>query len=121
MSAMSIPVGLPFIISLSRFEPSRAIFCRISQILLLVLWGGLTQFRAWSQDTGGTVDLGFDPKAGPDRPVVALAIQSDGKIVIGGGFTAVDERQAVSFLIELHLVARGKIVPRHWREDGRAM
>ncbi len=36
----------------------------------------------------GTLDTSFDPGAGPDGyPVVCLAVQSDGRIVVGGNFT----------------------------------
>src|SRR6266404_6213136 len=35
----------------------------------------------------GDLDLSFDPGAGVDGTVRAIAVQTDGKIVIGGGFT----------------------------------
>ncbi|HEY0604683.1 MAG TPA: hypothetical protein VGD58_17325 [Herpetosiphonaceae bacterium] len=38
----------------------------------------------------GTLDLSFDPGQGTNEGVVALAVQPDGKIVIGGYFTQVD-------------------------------
>ena len=37
----------------------------------------------------GDVDVGFDPGAGPDEPVKALALQPDGKVVMVGEFTEV--------------------------------
>ncbi len=36
----------------------------------------------------GTVDTSFNPGAGADNPVFALALQSDGKVIIGGDFTS---------------------------------
>ncbi len=39
--------------------------------------------------TGG-VDPSFDPQVGPDGPVRAVAIQNDGKVIIGGDFSSVN-------------------------------
>jgi uncharacterized delta-60 repeat protein/uncharacterized repeat protein (TIGR01451 family) len=41
-------------------------------------------------NTNGTIDLSFSTGGGPDNTVYAVAIQSDGKILIGGEFTAVN-------------------------------
>ena len=38
----------------------------------------------------GTLDLTFDPGAGADSTVESLALQPDGKVVLGGSFTRVD-------------------------------
>ena len=38
----------------------------------------------------GSLDAGFDPGAGADSYVLAVALQTDGKVLIGGGFTQVD-------------------------------
>src|SRR5258708_7116446 len=38
----------------------------------------------------GSVDPSFDPGTGVDQSVFAIAIQSDGRIVIGGDFTTVN-------------------------------
>lgn len=38
-------------------------------------------------NTNGTVDLSFAPGAGANGPVYAVALQADGRIVIGGEFT----------------------------------
>jgi uncharacterized repeat protein (TIGR01451 family)/uncharacterized delta-60 repeat protein len=38
----------------------------------------------------GSLDLTFNPGAGPDNPVYAIATQSNGKIVIGGDFAMVN-------------------------------
>lgn len=39
----------------------------------------------------GRLDAGFDPGAGPDEMVRAVAVQPDGMILIGGNFSYVDE------------------------------
>jgi uncharacterized delta-60 repeat protein len=38
----------------------------------------------------GTLDTGFDPGAGTDSTVNAVALQPDGKVILGGGFTVVN-------------------------------
>jgi uncharacterized delta-60 repeat protein len=38
----------------------------------------------------GSLDTSFDPGAGADGPVLALLVQPDGKVLIGGEFTAYD-------------------------------
>ena len=37
-------------------------------------------------NANGALDLSFDPGAGPDAAVAAMAIQADGKILVGGSF-----------------------------------
>ena len=37
----------------------------------------------------GSVDPSFDPGSGPNGPVTALALQSDGQVIVGGHFTEV--------------------------------
>lgn len=52
--------------------------------------GGLARSHVARLNTNGTVDVTFDPGAnGPDGTVWALALQSDGKLVIGGEFLTV--------------------------------
>lgn len=41
-------------------------------------------------DSDGSLDAGFDPGDGPNGAVLAIAVQTDSKVLIGGGFTAVD-------------------------------
>lgn len=41
-------------------------------------------------NTDGTVDLGFSPGAAANGPVNAVAVQLDGRVVLGGNFTAYD-------------------------------
>lgn len=39
-------------------------------------------------NSDGTLDTGFDPGTGADAVVYAVALQSDGHVVVGGGFTS---------------------------------
>lgn len=62
-----------------------------------VILGGLfTQIGATNRNyiarfnTDGSLDLSFNPRGGADKPVVATAIQPDGKVLIGGEFTTYD-------------------------------
>jgi uncharacterized delta-60 repeat protein len=41
-------------------------------------------------DSDGSLDPGFDPGDGPNGAVLAIAVQTDSKVIIGGSFTAVD-------------------------------
>src|SRR6185295_19230311 len=41
-------------------------------------------------NTNGTVDLSFNPGAGPNATVYAVALQGDGRVLIGGEFTSVN-------------------------------
>ena len=41
-------------------------------------------------DTGGALDLSFDPGTGADDSVFALVLQPDGKVLIGGDFANLD-------------------------------
>jgi uncharacterized delta-60 repeat protein len=38
----------------------------------------------------GSLDTGFDPGAGADSTVWAMALQADGKVLVGGDFTTID-------------------------------
>jgi uncharacterized delta-60 repeat protein len=38
----------------------------------------------------GSIDLGYDSGGGADGPVYAMAVQTDGRLIIGGSFTTVD-------------------------------
>ncbi|RYY85969.1 MAG: hypothetical protein EOO15_15665 [Chitinophagaceae bacterium] len=40
-------------------------------------------------NSDGTLDTNFDPGTGPNNTVRSLALQSDGKVIIGGDFTSV--------------------------------
>lgn len=50
-------------------------------------YGGATRDRVVRMNADGSLDESFDPGVGPDSTVVSVALQSDGKIVIGGAFS----------------------------------
>ena len=55
--------------------------------LVLICFGGLT---AWAAP--GDLDAGFlNGQAGANGPVAALAVQPDGKVIIGGNFTTFND------------------------------
>ena len=51
---------------------------------------GVTRIGVARIQANGTVDLSFDPGAGPDNQVRSVALQADGKVVLGGDFTSVN-------------------------------
>jgi uncharacterized delta-60 repeat protein len=51
------------------------------------LFNGVKRSNIVRLNTDGSVDTTFNPGAGADNSVYAIAIQSDGKILIGGEFT----------------------------------
>ena len=57
-----------------------------------IIVGDLTTYQGVARDriarlnTDGTLDITFDPMAGADGSIRAVAVQPDGKIVIGGDF-----------------------------------
>lgn len=59
----------------------------------VVVGGAFTQFngvprnRIARLNTDGSVDAGFDPGSGLDNWVFAVAVQPDGKVLVGGNFT----------------------------------
>ena len=53
-------------------------------------FNGISRSRIVRLNTNGTVDAAFAPGAGVNGDVYAVAVQPDGKILIGGAFTAVD-------------------------------
>ena len=74
-------------------------------LALLMVWTA-TAPTAWAQP--GPLDLSFDPGAGPNDWVSSLLIQTDGKILIGGGFTNVagNPRKSIA-----RLAADGSVDP----------
>ena len=51
--------------------------------------GGVARSRIARLNTDGTLDTSFTPGAGADGGVYEIAVQADGKILMGGGFTSV--------------------------------
>lgn len=43
--------------------------------------------RVADQQRPGSLDTAFNPVGGPNRPVLAMAVRSDGRLLCGGGFT----------------------------------
>lgn len=52
-------------------------------------FNGVARNRLARLNADGSLDLTFDPGAGPNSAVLALAVQTDGKIIAGGAFTSV--------------------------------
>src|SRR2546428_12691591 len=59
---------------------------KIFSLQLLAFSLSLTSFAAQP----GAVDLSFDPGTGVDSLVYSIAVQTDGKVLIGGDFTTFD-------------------------------
>ncbi len=51
-------------------------------------YNGRSRNRIARLNSDGSLDTGFDPGTGADNWVQSVAVQSDGKILIGGGFTS---------------------------------
>lgn len=49
-------------------------------------YNGTVRNRLARLNANGSLDLSFDPGAGADNSVKAIAVQPDGKVLIGGGF-----------------------------------
>ncbi|MDQ6912714.1 MAG: delta-60 repeat domain-containing protein [Verrucomicrobiota bacterium] len=62
----------------------------------VVIGGWFTQINGVTRNfiarlnANGSVDMSFDPGSGANQRVYAVAVQTDGKIVIGGVFTQID-------------------------------
>src|SRR5437762_2935996 len=50
-------------------------------------FNGTNRVRLARLNSNGTLDTSFDPAIGPDQTVTCLALQADGRIVVGGQFT----------------------------------
>jgi uncharacterized delta-60 repeat protein len=48
---------------------------------------GVTRKNIARFNADGSLDAGFDVGVGPDSSILALALQSDGKLLVGGGFS----------------------------------
>ncbi len=55
---------------------------------LFINYNGTSRNRIARLNTDGSLDLTFDPGTGADNFINTTAIQGDGKIIIGGGFTS---------------------------------
>ena len=72
---------------------------RLRALTLLLVIGALSNNLPAAP---GDVDLSFDPGSGVNGSVTALAVQSDGKVIIGGSFSTVKglARRGIARLIK---------------------
>lgn len=81
------------------FDPGQGADADVSSIALqpdgkILIGGSFTSYRGVSinciarLNTDGTLDTSFNPGTGADNTVSAVAVQADGKILIGGSFTS---------------------------------
>jgi uncharacterized delta-60 repeat protein len=52
-----------------------------------VTYNGTARNHVTRVNADGSLDTGFDPGTGADGAVLVIAVQDDGKVLIGGGFT----------------------------------
>jgi len=75
------------------FVSTVATYTNGTQLDKIVIGGGFTAFNGVSRNriarlnTDGSLDTTFDPGSGFNGPVRAVAVQSDGKVIVGGSFT----------------------------------
>ncbi len=55
-------------------------------------FNGVPRHQIARLNSDGTLDMSFEPGPGANASISALRLQADGKILIGGGFTAVNDR-----------------------------
>jgi uncharacterized delta-60 repeat protein len=93
------------------FHPGTGANDKVQALLIqpdnkIIVGGRFTQINTTNRaaiarlNADGTIDSSFNPGAGADNPVFALALTTGGKIVIGGAFTTVNgfPRQSVAVL-----------------------
>ena len=82
------------------FDPGSGANDRVRALALqsdgrILLAGRFTQVNGTNRqyvarlNSTGSLDLSFDPGAGPDNEVRSVALQTDGKVILGGEFTTV--------------------------------
>ncbi|MBE7440524.1 MAG: chitobiase/beta-hexosaminidase C-terminal domain-containing protein [Spirochaetales bacterium] len=57
---------------------------------LFASYNGTARNRIARLNSDGSLDMTFNPGTGADAPVDTIAVQTDGKIIIGGSFTTYD-------------------------------
>ncbi|MEM7386591.1 MAG: hypothetical protein AAF514_16755, partial [Verrucomicrobiota bacterium] len=62
------------------------------KILAVGSFTGLPHDRVARLDPDGTLDATFSPGLGADRPVDTVALQADGRVLVGGRFASVDQK-----------------------------
>lgn len=74
----------------------------------IVIGGGFTSINGYSRNyiarlnADGSVDTGFNPGLGANEPVTSVAVQPDGKVIISGGFYAVNNFSVPAGLARLN-------------------
>ncbi len=82
--------------------------------------------------SAGNVDTAFDPGVGPSNPIYSLAVQSDGKIIIGGnflylgtytvnGFARLNADGSVDFSFNPVNGANGRVLAVALQADGKVL
>ena len=83
------------------FNPTNTLNAAVQTIVVandgsIYIGGDFTLAGSFSRNaiarlkSDGTLDPAFDPRTGANGPVYAMALQTDGKLVIGGSFDVVD-------------------------------
>ena len=86
---------------------------------------GTVRNRVARLNADGSLDEGFNPGTGADREVNAMAVQGDGKVLIGGFFTRVNE-MGRNRIVRLHNdIGSSRLLPVsstmiEWRRGGSA-
>ena len=104
------------------------VICRTVLTVSLVL---VTAVSGWAQNAGN-VDAAFDPGVGPSNPVYSLAVQGDGKIIIGGnflylgtytvnGFARLNADGSIDFSFNPVNGANGRVLAVALQADGRVL
>ncbi|HQQ62815.1 MAG TPA: thrombospondin type 3 repeat-containing protein [Pseudomonadales bacterium] len=62
---------------------------------------GVPRTRIARLNADGSLDTGFNPGSGTDSYVYALALQSDGRLILGGNFTSYNGRSS-KYLVRVH-------------------
>ena len=84
------------------FNPDFDTYATLNALILqddgkILVGGGFSTINGMSRkniarlNADGSLDTIFNPGSGPDNPVYTVAVQADGKIVIGGSFDMVNE------------------------------
>ncbi len=74
----------------------------------IIVVGGFTKYNNISRkhivriNTDGSIDTTFSIGTGADNPILSVALQADGKILIGGGFTKFNTTNSVNRILRLN-------------------
>ncbi|MGC3957256.1 MAG: delta-60 repeat domain-containing protein [Verrucomicrobiota bacterium] len=65
-------------------------------------YNGTARNRIARLNTDGSLDTDFNPGTGFNSRVFSLALQTDGKIIVGGGFTTYNSQSGKQYLVRLN-------------------